>query len=202
MTETPPQPPQPNTTFSSLITDGFLTKLGRATGVKFFDEQMLCVTLVASECDKINAEDGEGAINKQEFCYILATLKHECGFRSIKEYKAPEGTKIWDMQKRYWFTGYYGRGYSQLTWQKNYAKFSPIVGIDLVKSPDEVLKPKIGAKILVIGMYKGLFSGKKLRDYFNDAAVPKWNGARRIVNGTFQAQRVTDVALRILPLLG
>jgi len=201
MTPVPPQSPQAEAqTFSELITDGFLTKLGRVTNVRFFEEQTICVKLVAEECDKIN-EEIEGAINKQEFAYILATLKHECGFRSIKEYKAPEGTKVWDMQKRYWFTGFYGRGYSQLTWEKNYAKFSPIVGIDLVKNPNEVLKPKIGAKILVFGMYKGLFSGKKLRDYFSDAGNPRWNSARRIVNGTFQAQKVTDVAIKILPLL-
>lgn len=194
-----PQPPQ--TTFSALITDGFLTKLGRAINVKFFEEQTLCVTLIAGECDKINAEYGEGSINKQEFAYILATLKHECGFRSIREYKAPEGSKIWEMQKRYWNTNYYGRGYSQLTWQKNYAKFSPIVEIDLVKFPDEVLKPEIGAKILVIGMYKGLFSGKKLRDYFSDPKNPRWKAARQIVNGTFQAEKVAEVAIKILPLL-
>jgi hypothetical protein len=80
-------------------------------------------------------------------------------------------------------------------------KFSPIVKVDLVEYPDEVLKPEIGAKILVFGMYHGMFSGKKLRDYFSDPKDPRWNSARRIVNGQFQKEKVTEVAIKILPLL-
>jgi predicted chitinase len=125
---------------------------------------------------------------------------HECRFRSIKEIKAKEGTAVWEMQKKYWHTGYYGRGFSQLTWQRNYAKFSPIVGRDLVASPDDALIPDVGAKIIVHGMVTGMFTGKALKGYFTDTKTD-WLNARRIVNGTFMADKVADAAKKIHPLL-
>ena len=78
--------------------------------------------------------------------------------------------------------------------------------MDLVKAPDLVLKPEIGAKILVYGMKHGTFvaagltSMTNLDKYFN-AEKTDWFNARRIVNGVFMAEMVADAAKKILPLL-
>lgn len=114
--------------------------------------------------------------------YIMATVQGECQFLSIPERKAKEGTAVWEMQKKYWLTGYYGRGFSQLTWLQNYQKFSQLLGMDLVNNPDLALDPEVGAKILIMGMRDGLFTGKKLADYFESGRFDYFN-ARRMVNG-------------------
>ncbi|MTV47149.1 glycoside hydrolase family 19 protein, partial [Streptococcus pneumoniae] len=87
--------------------------------------------------------------------YMLATAYHECRFQAIKEIRAQPGTKIYDLQNRYWNTGFYGRGYIQLTWRKNYEKFSELLQQDFVGNPDLVLVPENAAKILVHGMVEG-----------------------------------------------
>ena len=52
--------------------------------------------------------------------YALATVKHETAdtYHPIKEYRARAGSKGRANQDRYWLSGYYGRGYVQLTWKK------------------------------------------------------------------------------------
>jgi putative chitinase len=84
---------------------------------------------------------------------------------------------------------YYGRGYVQLTWKANYETMSHIVGADLVNQPDLALEPDIAAKIMFEGMERGLFTGKKLSDYFT-AEKSDWINARRIINGLDKAQAI------------
>lgn len=175
--------------------DLWLAKLAAALGMKLTAAQGKAVRLLAAQCDENFITD------PRQVAYILATCYHECRFKSIREIRAKHGSPVWKMQNRYWATGYYGRGFSQLTWERNYRKFSPIVGVDLVRSPDEALKPEIGAKILVVGMKGGLFSGVGLDRYFRPGGGAFWLAARKIVNGTFQADKVAAAAKKILPLL-
>lgn len=75
-----------------------------------------------------------------------------------------------------------GRGFAQLTGRVHYETFGKLLGVDLVGNPDLLLDRETGARVLVTGMVKGLFTGKKLGDYFGP------NGdrpaqARAIVNG-------------------
>lgn len=79
-----------------------------------------------------------------------------------------------------------GRGFSQLTGRANYTKFGTLIGIDLIANPDKLLDPAIGAKVLVTGMIGGLFTGKKLSDYFT-ATKRDATHARAIVNGDVAA---------------
>ncbi len=79
-----------------------------------------------------------------------------------------------------------GRGPSQLTGRANYSNFSQILGVDLVANPDQVMDPAIGAKVLIMGMIDGLFTGKKLSDYFT-ASKQDATHARAIVNGDVAA---------------
>lgn len=85
----------------------------------------------------------------------------------------------------YWRDGAFGRGPIQITHWSGYDRVGKAIGVDLRGNPDLALVPKIGAKIAVIGMRDGLFTGKKLADYrFPEAleARPDFH-PRRIVNG-------------------
>ncbi|UII76529.1 hypothetical protein LV716_01700 [Flagellimonas sp. HMM57] len=115
--------------------------------------------------------------------YVLATTYHETDktIRPIAEYGKGKGREY---GKRDPDTGqiYYGRGYVQLTWKENYSKYSDILGIDLVNNPDLALDQNVATEILFHGMVNGIFTGKKLMDYFN-ANTSDWYNARKIVNG-------------------
>jgi len=85
----------------------------------------------------------------------------------------------------YWRDGAFGRGPIQITHWRNYEKIGAAIGVDLRRKPDLALTTSVGARIAVIGMRDGLFTGKKLSDYAFPAALdaaPSKN-PRRIVNG-------------------
>lgn len=95
---------------------------------------------------------------------------------------------------------YRGRGYVQLTWKSNYSKFGKLLGLDLVTRPELALKKAIALDILFIGMLKGLFTGVRLEQYFNDKEED-WNEARAIINGTDVAERITNYSKMFLEVL-
>lgn len=86
---------------------------------------------------------------------------------------------------------YRGRGYVQLTWKRNYRVMSEILGIDLVNYPDLAMRPDIAARIMFIGMERGIFTGKAYKDYFTNTKSD-WVNARRIINGTDRAQTIAN----------
>src|ERR1035437_5975070 len=90
------------------------------------------------------------------------------------------GSAAYLQSKPYW--PFIGRGFVQLTWRANYEKAGALIGVDLVAHPELALQPDIAAKILVLGMQQGWFTGHKLADYINDSICDFVN-ARRIVNG-------------------
>ncbi|SFG64736.1 hypothetical protein [Methylobacterium gossipiicola] len=118
--------------------------------------------------------------------YCLATTFHETArtMQPIEEFGRGKGRK-------YGPTGFWGRGYVQLTWEVNYAKATKrlrSLGIlkaseDLVKTPNLAMRPDVAAAILFYGMIEGWFTGKKLGDYFAPGRADPV-GARRIINGT------------------
>lgn len=81
---------------------------------------------------------------------------------------------------------YRGRGYCQVTGETNYAKFGNLLGIDLLGNPDRAMEPRIAAKIMIEGMTRGLFTGKKMSDYL-DGDAPDYRAARAIINGDVAA---------------
>lgn len=90
-----------------------------------------------------------------------------------------------------------GRGQVHITGREMYAKLDAELGLggELSKNPDLALRPDISARILVIGMLKGLFTGKKLNDFI--AAKPtrqQFVNARRIVNPDGSGGKVADAA--------
>lgn len=116
--------------------------------------------------------------------YMFATVWHETAatMTPISEYGFGRGRAYGKPDKR---TGliYYGRGLVQLTHFENYKKY----GIE--KTPEMANDPAMAAHILVDGMVNGIFTGKKLSDYFN-AKKSDPIGARRIINGTDKAKMI------------
>ena len=133
-----------------------------------------------------------GIINKDAIKYILATVEHETNgtYKPVKE--AYWLSEKW-REKHLRYYPYYGRGFVQITWKENYEKFGKLLDVDLVNNPDLALNYDIAIKILVIGMKDGLFTGKKLRDYFNEEKSD-FVVARRIINGMDRAHHIADIA--------
>jgi putative chitinase len=91
---------------------------------------------------------------------------------------------------------FYGRGFVQLTWRVNYAKMGQTYRTDLTSgaaAADGALEPDLAAKIMFKGMIDGIFTGKKLADYFNPRTAD-WKNARRIVNGLDHADDIATYA--------
>lgn len=86
-----------------------------------------------------------------------------------------------------------GRGLAQITGRGLYARFSKIIGADLVANPDLALQLDVAVKILFEGMLGGLFTGKKVADYIH-GPVCDFVNARRVVNGTDKAQIIAAAA--------
>lgn len=122
--------------------------------------------------------------------YMLATNFHETAttMQPIAEYGKGKG-RPYGVPDPVTKQVYYGRGFVQLTWKANYDKFGKLLGIDLLNNPDLALGLKTATDIMFIGMLQGLFTGKKLADYFS-ATKQDWVNARRIINGTDRAQLI------------
>ena len=153
-------------------------------------------TVQQSNARKIMTECINYTTDVRHLSYILSTTIGECDLYCNKEEKAREGTKLWDLQKRYWNTGYYGRGFAQITWEEVYARFGKLLGIDLVNKPDLALDPVIASKIICMGLTKGLFTGVGLSKYINDEKCDYFN-ARRTLNILDKAQIFADRAVKI-----
>ena len=134
-----------------------------------------------------------------QIAYILATAYGESKFKPIKEIKARTRPKwLVRAQSKYWPSGFYGRGYVQLTWDYNYKKFGRLLNIPLYRNPNLALNPKFASQIIAIGMTKGLFTGRGLSRYIS-ARKGKcdFKNARRIINGTFEASKFAEYARKI-----
>lgn len=94
---------------------------------------------------------------------------------------------------------YRGRGHVMITGYGNYKKFTDILGIDLVNSPDLALDPIVSAKILTIGSLKGTFTTKRLSQYIKYGLnYNEWVNARRVINGVDRNTMIADYAIKFL----
>lgn len=128
--------------------------------------------------------------------YMLATTFHETDttMHPIEEYGKGKGREYGTPDPA---TGkiYYGHGFVQLTWKVNYDKFGKLLNADLVNKPELALDLVTATDIMFIGMIRGLFTGKKLPDYFGPGKQD-WVNARRIINGTDKAQLIAGYATK------
>lgn len=97
---------------------------------------------------------------------------------------------------------YRGRGFAQITGKDLYARVGKLIGEDLVTTPDLAKRPEYAAKILVSGLMKGFFTGKRLGQYINDAGAD-YAGARACVNADVAANgaKIAKMAVQFLPAL-
>lgn len=123
-----------------------------------------------------------GVTDPRQIAYILATAQHE-----TRNFTAPEEDFGRSQARKLGYRGgeeYFGRGYVHLTHKDNYARMDRLLGLDgrLVRDPGLATDPEIAARIMVIGMRDGLFTGKRLDRYINADTNDVYN-ARRTVNG-------------------
>jgi len=137
----------------------------------------------------VSVLDEDGAITSAQAAYILATAWHETAktMQPVIEY----GSEKYLKSKQYY--PYIGYGYVQLTWLANYKRMGDYLKIDLVKNPKLALQADIAARVMIVGMKKGMFTGKKLSNYICQNKKD-YIGARRIINGTDKAELIAAYA--------
>jgi predicted chitinase len=152
--------------------------------------------------------------DRRWLAYMLATTFHETAgtMQPVRETLAPSDmaaaarlesawargrlgsvkTPYWraDADGKYWL----GRGLVQLTHKANYQRMARETDIDIVADPGRAMEMDVAVAILFCGMEKGLFTGRRLADYFT-AIRSDWSGARRIINGLDRAADVASYGL-------
>lgn len=151
----------------------------------------------------INSTESSDLTNITYLAYMLATIKHETAntYLPIAEYGKGKGRPYGAIDPS---TGkaYYGRGYVQLTWKRNYDLFSKKLGIDLSHNPDLAMDPSTAFKIMYIGMLEGSFTGKKLSDYITaDGSRKDYKNCRKIINGLDKADLIAAYAVKFESIL-
>lgn len=144
-------------------------------------------------------EGRDGTGDDRKLAYILATAMHETGGTG---HAVHEGLNDNYWPARYADSGYWGRGFVQLTWEDNYEGMEDETGVDLSEHKEAALLPALSAIVTVDGMLDGDFSrdGTPLNDFIpvnnDDQGTPQqepadYFNARRTVNGT---DRAADIA--------
>ena len=137
----------------------------------------------------------------RQVAYMLATAKHETAntFAPIEEYGKGKGLPYGQPDP---VTGlvYFGRGYVQLTWARNYKSMGKALNLPLFLHPDLALRYDVAYKIMSYGMTHGTFTGVALRRYINEGKTDYQN-ARKIINGTDKADLIAGYATAIEQML-
>ncbi len=133
---------------------------------------------------------------KTQIAYVLATTEWETArtFEPVRE--AFWLSEEW-RKENFRYYPYYGRGYVQLTWEKNYKAYGEILGIDLVGSPDLAMNENVSLFVMVHGFKTGTFTGRKITDYI-DTLKTEFVDARRCINGTDHDEDIAELAEKYL----
>ena len=103
-----------------------------------------------------------------------------------------------------------GRGFVQITGRASYTYWSHRLGVDLVGHPELASRPDVAAKIAVLGMRDGTFTGmtkggaliagggRKLGDYTDPGGNVDFYNSRQIVNGHDRAGELARTASEYL----
>lgn len=167
----------------------------------FFDAvKSITASLSQTQVDSINAILKHASHHPLGWVACeLATAWHEARFKPQPEWGKGKG-RPYGKPGAYYGQAPYGRGFVQLTWDKNYEWADKRFGLNgaLLKNFDLALEPDLAARILVIGMEEGAFTGKKLSDYLTGWRGDKQSfiNSRRIVNGTDKADLIAGHAMQ------
>lgn len=129
---------------------------------------------------------------RNQAAYVLATTEWETNRTFEPVVEAYWLSETWRKNNLRYYP-WHGRGFVQLTWEDNYRRAGQKIGVDLIKNPNAAMDPNNAAKILVLGMKEGWFTGKKLSDYITLRASD-FRNARRIVNGMDKAAQIESLA--------
>ncbi len=151
----------------------------------------------------------EGVTDERQIAYVLATAEHESqNFTSPEEaHGRKQGArKGYEGNEREGYRSgeeYFGRGYAHLTHLGNYQGLGRALGRgdELAHDPALAADPEVAARILVLGMRDGRFTGRGLDDYIT-ADNADYRNARRIVNGTDRAADIAALARAWEPVVG
>ncbi len=135
----------------------------------------------------------EGVHNHKQIAYMLATAEHES-----QDFTKPEETAGRSQAIKRGYHGgpeFFGRGYVHLTHIENYEKMDKRLNLGgkLINNVELAKDPEIAAKILVIGMQEGHFTGAKIGRYINDERTD-YKHARQVVNGLDKADEIAEKA--------
>lgn len=139
----------------------------------------------------------EYGLSRDEAAYVLGTVHWETNgtFLPVREAYWVKNAEDWRKRNLRYYP-YYGRGFVQLTWEYNYKKAGDYFKVDLVSNPDLAMEPNLSAKICILGMKNGWFTGKAISDYIDsidesdkEDFLEFWN-ARRVVNGMDKANDI------------
>jgi peptidoglycan hydrolase-like protein with peptidoglycan-binding domain len=137
-------------------------------------------------------------LTKPQIAYVLATAEHESDrFATLEEYAsgaAYEGRA--DLGNTHPGDGrrFKGRGYVQLTGRNNYKAYADRSGIRLLDLPYILMNwPSLSVWVIVDGMMRGAYTGKRL-DQFVNKDRQDFREARRVVNGQDQAEKIAQQA--------
>lgn len=156
-------------------------------------------TTKAGTIDAIRWECNQhGLLHRNQQAYVLGTVEHETArtFKPLEEYGRGRG-RVYGRPDPQTGKIYYGRGFVQLTWKGNYARYSQILGVDLVNKPELACDPNVALFILVHGMKHGKFTGRSLPQYVNETRTDFYN-ARRVINGMDKATHIATLARKYL----
>jgi len=171
------------------ILQGKLDKIGSGRVHDFSDKEGV-IEAIKWEC-------GVQEIGlKTQIAYVAATTEWETArtFKPVRE--AFWLSEDWRRDNLRYFP-FYGRGFVQLTWEKNYKKYSDLLGIDMVADPDLAMNENVALFVLVHGFKMGTFTGRKITDYINKFETD-FVGARRCINGTDHDEDIAELAEKYL----
>lgn len=128
-------------------------------------------------------------ITADQLAYILATIYWETAHKMqpVREM----GGEAYLRTKKYY--PWVGEGLVQVTWEVNHRKFGG-------KKPGDLMTWPIALFAAFEGMWKGVFTGKRLTDYVGFGRRD-YMQARRIINGMDRAGEIASIAEKFLRAL-
>lgn len=138
---------------------------------------------------------------RNQCAYVLATAFWETAhtMQPVEEGYWLRNAAAWRKKNlRYW--PWYGRGFVQLTWEKNYQRAAQKLGIPFDKQPELALQPGPATKVAVTGMREGWFTSRDLDDFIT-LQRSDFKGARAIINGRDKDDEIAAIAVQYDKLL-
>lgn len=129
---------------------------------------------------------------RNQCAYVLATSFWETAHTMKPVVEAYWLSEDWRRRNLRYYP-WVGRGFVQLTWEKNYRRAETETGEPVHQHPERALDPVVAAKIAVTGMKHGWFTGRDLDDFI-DIKHSDFKGARAIINGRDKDDEIAEIA--------